>query len=89
MTYFMRPTSSLDNGTHTFYNLDQETAHSNDSMTSCSLNLLNSEWIGLILMVFVCLNTKDLFAGSEKSTLNTLILVFLAYVLLSQTTCHK
>lgn len=89
MTKFINSNPHLDDATNFFYNSTPETTAHHTTRASSPLTRVNSQWIWLIFIVFVFLNCKDSFAGSEGKHFNILLLALLAFVLLSNTTCHK
>lgn len=89
MSNFIHSNPHPDDATNFFYNAAPEITTNPRTTTSSPFVRLNNEWIWLILIVFVFLNFKDSLAGSEGKHFNILLLALLAFVLLSNTTCHK
>ncbi|MEF9958588.1 MAG: hypothetical protein RR448_01275 [Niameybacter sp.] len=78
-------TPQTEDATNCFYNaIPEDTTRSLPSLMGG-----NSEWIWLILIAFLFMNGKNPFGGSDGKSSNTLILMVLAFVFLSNTTSHK
>lgn len=89
MSNYIHPNPHLDNATNFFYNANPEITTNPRSTPSSPLAQFSNEWIWLILIVFVFLNSKDSFFGSDGKNFNILLLALLAFVILSNTTGHK
>ena len=89
MSEFLSSNPHLEGATNFFYNATTKGTSDYTTRSSSPLVRINNEWIWLILIVFLFLNCKDSFIGSEGKSFNLLILALLAFVLLSNTTCHK
>ena len=88
MSDFINTTSFQEDSANCFYNSTTET--SSQAQTPLSrLTSGNNEWIWLILIALVFLNSKDLFGGCDGKSSNMLVLIILAFFFFSNTSFDK